>query len=232
MMSWHRPVHCFQVSLLPWLKFMQVKSALAMRVLVGLLIVLTSFSVLAQPESTVLIIRHGEKPAEGLGQLNCQGLNRALALPAVILSRYGKPQAVYVPNPAVMKTDRGVPYAYVRPLATIEPLAIRVGLPIQVAGGMTEIEPLADRILSGPSGIHLVAWEHHWAESLAKHFMSRLGGDPDLVPRWEEADFDSIYVVRWRQDSAGKAVVSFSLEQQGLNGLPETCDATLPARRP
>ena len=28
---------------------------------------------------TLICIRHGEKPATGLGQLSCQGLNRALA---------------------------------------------------------------------------------------------------------------------------------------------------------
>jgi hypothetical protein len=33
---------------------------------------------------TIVLIRQGEKPALGLGQLNCQGLNRALALPVVI----------------------------------------------------------------------------------------------------------------------------------------------------
>ena len=33
---------------------------------------------------TLVFIRHGEKPDEGLGQLSCQGLNRALALPPVI----------------------------------------------------------------------------------------------------------------------------------------------------
>jgi len=227
-----RPFILAMVGGIRWFSSMRVKNALAMRVLVGLLFALAGFSALAQSESTVLIIRHGEKPVEGLGQLNCRGLNRALALPAVILSRYGKPQAVYAPNPAVLKTDRGIPYAYVRPLATIEPLAIRVGIPVQVAGGMTEIEPLADRILSGPSGIHVVAWEHHWAESLTKHLMTRFGGDPGLVPRWEEADFDSVYVIRWRKDASGKAVVSFSHEQQGLNGLPEDCDDTLPARHP
>ncbi len=32
---------------------------------------------------TLVFVRHGEKPAQGYGQLNCQGLNRALALPAV-----------------------------------------------------------------------------------------------------------------------------------------------------
>jgi hypothetical protein len=29
-------------------------------------------------------VRHGEKPPHGLGQLDCRGLNRALALPALI----------------------------------------------------------------------------------------------------------------------------------------------------
>ena len=72
---------------------------------------------------TIVIVRHGEKPAQGLGQLSCQGLNRALALPRVLLSRYGDPVAIYAPNPAVQKLDKGVPYAYVRPLATIERLA-------------------------------------------------------------------------------------------------------------
>ena len=33
---------------------------------------------------TIVFVRHGEKPEAGLGQLNCQGLNRALALPSVI----------------------------------------------------------------------------------------------------------------------------------------------------
>jgi hypothetical protein len=29
---------------------------------------------------TIVFVRHGEKPQDGFGQLNCQGLNRALAL--------------------------------------------------------------------------------------------------------------------------------------------------------
>lgn len=37
-------------------------------------------------ETTIVIIRHGEKPSAGLGQLSCQGLNRALALPQVLLA--------------------------------------------------------------------------------------------------------------------------------------------------
>jgi hypothetical protein len=40
---------------------------------------------------TIVLIRHGEKPDSGLGQLTCKGLNRALALPALLIGRYGKP---------------------------------------------------------------------------------------------------------------------------------------------
>ena len=68
---------------------------------------------------TIVLVRHGEKPADGLGQLNCQGLNRALALPAVIEKLFGRPDAIFAPDPAQSKEDYGRLYNYVRPLATI-----------------------------------------------------------------------------------------------------------------
>ena len=42
------------------------------------------FSDAGSATETIVFVRHGEKPANGLGQLDCQGFNRALALPAVI----------------------------------------------------------------------------------------------------------------------------------------------------
>ncbi|HEX3993473.1 MAG TPA: hypothetical protein VHX39_20045, partial [Acetobacteraceae bacterium] len=79
---------------------------------------------------TIALIRHGEKPPAGLGQLTCQGLNRALALPAVIRKVFRRPAAIFAPNPAEQKPDNGTLYDYVRPLATVEPTAIAFGLPI------------------------------------------------------------------------------------------------------
>ena len=177
----------------------------------------------AQADTTVVIVRHGEKPTQGLGQLTCQGLNRSLALAPILLSRYGYPVAIYATNPAILKKDNGIPYAYVRPLATIEPFAIRVGLPVNVEWGMTDIKPLVDRILASPTGTHVVAWEHHWAESLARHLLSRVGGKPDDVPTWEDADFDSIFVIRISESGSDSRSVTFSHEQQGLNNLSESC---------
>lgn len=177
----------------------------------------------ARAESTIVIVRHGEKPAQGLGQLTCQGLNRSLALAPVLLSRYGRPLAIYAPNPTRLKKDHGVPYAYVRPLATIEPLAVRAGLPVNLEWGMTDIEALAAQLLAAPPGTQVVAWEHHWGESLARHLIARAGGDPGAVPRWEDADFDSVYVIRLGEDAKGRRRVDFSHEREGLDGLPQSC---------
>ena len=59
---------------------------------------------------TIVFIRHGEKPEGGLGQLTCQGLNRSLALPAVIARMFGKQDAIFAPNPSIQKRDEGKPY--------------------------------------------------------------------------------------------------------------------------
>ncbi len=45
-----------------------------------------------QTVETIVCVRHGEKPKGGLGQLNCKGLNRALALPKVLIGKLRKTQ--------------------------------------------------------------------------------------------------------------------------------------------
>lgn len=176
----------------------------------------------ASADSTVVIVRHAEKPSLGLGQLSCRGLNRALALAPVLLSRYGKPAAIYAPNPAVLKKDRGVPYAYIRPLATIEPLAIRAGMPVNLKWSMTDVPEMGEELVEA-TGTQVVVWEHHWGENLARYLMSRLGGDPRVVPEWGDEDFDSIYLVRIVDAADGSKRASFSRESEGLEGLPEAC---------
>ena len=53
----------------------------ALLVICALLLLLESGPSRAQPmdgTQTLVFLRHGEKPAGGLGQLNCQGLNLSL----------------------------------------------------------------------------------------------------------------------------------------------------------
>lgn len=183
----------------------------------GCLLVADAFA-----DSTIVIVRHGEKPEQGLGQLSCKGLNRSMALASVLLSKYGKPAVIYAPNPAVKKNDKGVAYPYIRPLATIEPTAIRVGLPVNIDYAMADVAPLAETLLARSEGTQFVAWEHHLAAKLAASLLAMAGGDAKTAPSWEDSDFDSVYVVR--VSGGGKdRHATFTHENQGLNDLPDTC---------
>lgn len=205
-----------------------VRTAAARVALRGLALLCGLAAAPAFADMTIVILRHGEKPADGLGQLTCQGLNRSLALAPLLVSRFGVPDAVYAPNPGVLKKDKGVPFNYVRPLATIEPLAIRAGKPVTLGGGMEDIKPLVHQVLAQPAGTHVIAWEHHWGESLARLFLKTLGADPKAVPKWADDDYDSLYVIRVQQAGHEAPVARFSVDKQGLDGLPEACAVLAP----
>jgi hypothetical protein len=178
----------------------------------------------APATETIVLVRHAEKPPAGLGQLNCQGLNRALALPAVIEKLFGRPDAIFAPNPSEQKADSGKLYDYVRPLATIEPIAIALGLPIHADIGQSRIDDLRHE-LDAPmyrGAFVLVGWEHTEAMLLARDLMREHGGDPGRVPDWKGTDFDSIYVLKIQRAGATETI-GFELRHEGLDGQPTTC---------
>jgi hypothetical protein len=180
---------------------------------------------------TLVFVRHGEKPKQGLGQLNCQGLNRALALPAVIAAKFGKPDLIYAPDPGQQKDDNGQPYYYVRPLATIEPTAIQFEMPIQTPYGLKQIDQLGTALINpaNRNKLIVVAWEHKLIVKLLRQIMSSHGGNASDIPAWASGDFDSIYIVHldWRN---GTPKATFKLDNEGLNGRPTECPcASLPA---
>ena len=173
---------------------------------------------------TIVFIRHGEKPDKGLGQLNCKGLNRALALPSVIAKLFGRPSVIFAPDPSDRKVDDGEPYDYVRPLATIEPTAISLGLPVNASIGVSKMDHL-QVALEQPlnrNGLILVAWEHKLIENIVRMLLNAHGGDAAIFPKWHGDDFDSIYVVtmNWTGDTA-KA--TFVHQHEGLDGQPNLC---------
>ena len=182
------------------------------------------FSGAASAKETIVFVRHGEKPAKGLGQLDCQGFNRALALPAVIQKAFGKPDAIFAPNPADQKKDEGEEYDYVRPLATVEPTAIAFGLPVSAQIGYDDSSGLRKALEGGAfrDATILVGWEHKIIVDVARELLSAHGGDPADVPEWKGDDFDSIYVVKidW---SGPNPTATFARSSEGLNGQPEAC---------
>ena len=182
-----------------------------------------------EAEQTLILIRHGEKPADGLGQLDCQGLNRALALPAVLLQKFGKPDFLFAPDPAQQIIDHNRAFSYIRPLATIEPSAVRFGMPVETPYGYLDIDKLR-QLLDQPAyqNAHIViAWEHRMAERLARALVQTYGGDPSSVPRWGSDDFDSIYIVKVSRTPTGIRA-TFTLDHEGLNGQSTVCPGPAP----
>jgi hypothetical protein len=172
---------------------------------------------------TIVFLRHGEKPTGGYGQITCQGLQRALALPAVLIGRFGTPNAIFAPNPVPQVTDAAGSFYYVRPLATIEPTAIRLGLPVNAQYGFTDIAGLQGALLGSAyeNATVFVAWEHLKLQEVVQNIISAYG-DGAAVPAWPSGDYDSLYVVTVTR-SGGSITAQFAHDYEGLNNLPVTC---------
>ena len=199
----------------------------ALRIAALLLSSLVSLTGAAYADDTaakVVFFRHGEKPPAGLGQLDCQGLNRALALPAVIARMFGKPDAIFAPNPSGKNEDGGIGFDYVRPLATVEPTAIAFGLPVNASIKFPDQRALnaalEKAISPGKAKVILVAWEHKVIAPATRALLAAHGGNPAEVPDWNGSDFDSLYVVTIGAEG-GKA--NFAIQHEGLDGLAKTC---------
>lgn len=177
----------------------------------------------ARAEQTIVFFRHGEKPAGGLGQLTCQGLNRALALPDVLFAKYGRPEWAYAPNPAEKMSDPAGSFFYVRPLATIEPAAIRAGISVNTNYGYTNVSGLQSVLIrsSKANSTIFVAWEHAYLVKIVQSIMNTYGGGTP-VPAWTSGDYDSLYVVRVNYTSSG-ITATFERDSEGLNGLSTVC---------
>jgi len=174
---------------------------------------------------TIVLVRHGEKPDAGLGQLACQGLNRALALPNVIMALFGKPDFIFAPDPAHSKPDHLKSYDYVRPLATIEPTAIRFALPVNTQFGWEDVKGLVAALEGRDyrNALVLVAWEHRKIDDIAQALLADNGADPKAhVPSWPYDDFDGIYVIRISRTSEG-AHATFEQKQEHLDGQSTQC---------
>jgi hypothetical protein len=172
---------------------------------------------------TIVFFRHGEKPAGGYGQLTCQGLQRALALPSVLIGRYGRPQQLFAPNPLPKVNDPAGAFDYVRALAAIEPTAIVLGLPVNAEYGHTDVAGLRAALLDSALGSStvFVSWEHLRLVEVVQGIMDTFQSGV-TVPAWTSGDYDSLYVVRLR-NVGGTVTATFERDVQGLNNLPTTC---------
>lgn len=193
-------------------------------VLLFLSVFILGFSHMAYSEQTLVFVRHGEKPDNDSGQLTCKGLNRALSLPDVLINQFGKPDALFAAAPKQSKLGNSL-----RSLQTITPTAIRISLPIHLNFHAKEITELREALLNKQyeNSVIFIAWEHDNLVKVAKDIMKQEGGDPDLIPKWKNSDFDSIYILKIIRNSDGSKNVLFEQRQQGLNGVSDNCSYAL-----
>ena len=103
---------------------------------------------------------------------------------------------------------------------TIEPTAIRAGLPVDTRFAFDEISGLQSELCEKAyqQATIFVAWEHHLIVELARNLLRAFGGNAADVPDWDGEDFDSLYVVRLRTDTQGRHSATFEHDLEKLNG--------------
>ncbi|BFT64583.1 histidine phosphatase family protein [Pseudomonas moorei] len=176
---------------------------------------------------TLVFLRHAEKPAGGLGQLNCQGLNRAIDLATLLPEKFGKANYVFAANPTrnVEEGELNNSYSYIRPLMTISPSAIKLGLPVNINFSANDTGDLADELLQDKyhNSIIYTAWSHGYLPELINKVAGEAVGKKQTITEdWESSDFDSLIVLTltWRN---GKASLESHRYKQGLDNGPQTC---------
>lgn len=172
---------------------------------------------------TIVFLRHAEKPVKGLGQITCQGYNRALALPKLLKSKFGTPDYIFAPA-ATLVPEHHTHYYYVRGVATIEPTAIHFGLPINMQYAAFEPDGISKELLKPKyrEALIFISWEHINITRIIQKILASLGINGLHIPPWDSEDYDKLYVlsIDWHNHPP-KA--SFEMYHEGLNGLHTIC---------
>lgn len=177
-----------------------------MRWIVGLL----AFSSLWAQPSQVILIRHGEKPAEG-NSLSLRGRQRAAALVPTFLGmpsllQYNLPAAIYAARPSEKDPS-------VRSQQTVMVLAEELDLPLQNRFTLGQTSEVADEILHSEDyegKMIVICWPHGEIPKLAS-----LLGAKDAPKKWSDDTFDRFWILTFEDNGQ----VSFkNMPQKLLSG--------------
>jgi len=147
-------------------------------------------NVTAQNKTLKLVfIRHGEK-SDGSDNLNCQGINRSLQLPAVLFKKFGKPSNIYIPALGLGDVTK-----HARMLQTITPFVAKYMLTINSEYDESDYKKLGKALLR-EDGTIIIIWEHKNIPSILEY----LGVNANL--NWPDNDFDSIWIVTFNKGNA------------------------------
>ncbi|MNE42148.1 hypothetical protein D3C80_1362550 [compost metagenome] len=159
--------------------------------------------------------------------MNCQGLNRAIDLATLLPERFGNADFVFAANPSrhVEEGSNDQSYSYIRPLMTITPSAIRLGLPVNIDYGANDTDELAEELLRDKyrNATVYTAWSHGYLPDLINAVAGKALGEKRVITEdWKGDDFDTLYVLTltWHD---GKASLLSRNVRQGLNDGARSC---------
>ena len=164
-----------------------------MKIIFAILSLVFSMTVLAMP-GQVILIRHGEKPADG-NELSQQGCERAFLISNFFWNNptamaYGRPDAFFAMAPS--SSDGSI-----RAVQTVLPTAVAQNKVVNDPFGKEDTTPMAQQIL-GDANLDgktvVVAWEHKHIADLAAAL--GLPSDP-TVGDWPGKVFDQAWVINW-----------------------------------
>ena len=177
-----------------------------------------SNSVRAASNSTVYIIRHGEK-TWGAGCLNIQGQERAESLQLT----FGPGQARFATPTAIFANKYQSPPNCERCWLTVHSLAQNLSVPIDfdhgypaaIGGNQGAADAL--KVAAKSHAVILASWEHYNIQFLT----ADLGVPKKSIPNWGSDDFDSVYVVTLDSDTG--ALLDFRVDAQQYVPKSTTC---------
>ena len=173
-----------------------------------------------------MIVRHAEKPAgsgtpkgvsaDGLTDpesLTPRGWQRAGALVGLFVANPSDRQNPRLPTPShLFASQVGPQSSSRRPLETLQPLAERLGLTIDLRFLKEELGQLVQAV-RGTDGVVLISWEHHLIPSIA----NMLIGDTSSAPQiWPDDRFDLVWLID--PGAAGKPAGFRQVPQLLLSG--------------
>jgi broad specificity phosphatase PhoE len=144
----------------------------------------------------ILLMRHAEKSADPMDpHLSSDGYARAAKLAEYIPGTLGAPQFLFATS--ISKHS-------VRPIETIEPLAAKIGVPIDSTYADQDYGALASQLLSDQrfadaSSLIVVCWHHGNIPSMACALRANDGSYPDP---WDPQVFNQILVLSFSGDDA------------------------------
>ena len=135
-----------------------------------------------------------------------------------------KPNYIFAPTPSqgIIKND--IQYSYVRPLATIEPTAIKLGLPVNAQVGFSAIWLLMRNVLKPQyhSAVVYITWEHYNIIRFTKLLFKYFHYKPKAKVIWANDDYNTVFVfkINWNKSPA---TVSFSKTSENMKSLSAKC---------